>query len=288
MARKRVMDPDIFTGEAFTSLTNFDRVLYLGLWLHADDEGRMKASAIEIKLKIFPRDDGQEGRSNVTAQQCVSSLNRIAHVGLIRVYRHGDKPYLHVRGLRESQPLKWYTKSTLPEPPTTETTLCAGQVTDGPSVTVHGDGLREEERRGEESIPLPNGNGAGATAPTEAPNLPGIDPAPVTPTAKRQRKEVSPEAHALEAEARGFLGDFKPEFERRVGYPPELKIAEVQLVRALLKRLGRERTEIAATRMLDRHEAGTLVWQGQPKAPTVKVLHAMADDLLVEADRAAR
>ena len=166
MARKRVIDPDIFFGETFTALNVSERLLYLGLWLNADDEGRMKASTVEIKHKIFPADD-------ISPAQMRKWFENLHKSRLICLYSVDGKDYLVVRGMRESQPLKWFTPSKLPAPPvvaaesTTTNAEIAGQVTDGPSVAVAGDGLRRDEMRREESVTT-------SSAPT-APTPPGPD-----------------------------------------------------------------------------------------------------------------
>ena len=106
--------------------------------------------------------------------------------------------------------------------------------------------------------------------------------------AGRRKREATPEAKALEANVRAFLDSFATEYLRVTGRKPTHGIREVQLVRRLVRTHGRERVELAATALLDRHEAGRLAWRGEAKAPTIATLNAMMDDLLEEADRATR
>lgn len=50
MARKRVLDPSIWTDDGMAELTPRQQLLYIGLISNADDEGRQKASPVAIRL----------------------------------------------------------------------------------------------------------------------------------------------------------------------------------------------------------------------------------------------
>ena len=56
MARKRMIDPSIWTSESFMSLRNRQRLLFIGLISHADDYGKLKADPKSLKAKIFAGD----------------------------------------------------------------------------------------------------------------------------------------------------------------------------------------------------------------------------------------
>lgn len=57
MARKRMVDPDIWTDNGFIELSWGARLLFLGMISRADDEGRGNASSKSMKAVIFPGDD---------------------------------------------------------------------------------------------------------------------------------------------------------------------------------------------------------------------------------------
>lgn len=57
MARKRMVDPSIWTDNGFIELSWGARLLFLGLISRADDEGRGNASSKSLKAVIFPGDD---------------------------------------------------------------------------------------------------------------------------------------------------------------------------------------------------------------------------------------
>ena len=45
MARKRMLSPDIWESESFSSLSDLSKIVFISIISHADDEGRGKASA---------------------------------------------------------------------------------------------------------------------------------------------------------------------------------------------------------------------------------------------------
>ncbi len=56
MARKRQIDPAIWTNEQFCNLSFNARLLFIGMISNADDEGRLKGSAKYLKMVVFPSD----------------------------------------------------------------------------------------------------------------------------------------------------------------------------------------------------------------------------------------
>ena len=56
MARIRTIKPDFWTDEKIVELSPLARLLFIGLWNFADDDGRMPYSTTRIKLQILPAD----------------------------------------------------------------------------------------------------------------------------------------------------------------------------------------------------------------------------------------
>lgn len=56
MARIRSVHPTLFTDEAWVSCSAFARLLYIGLWTDADDQGLFPWKPLTLKMKIFPAD----------------------------------------------------------------------------------------------------------------------------------------------------------------------------------------------------------------------------------------
>ena len=57
MARKRMIDPSIWQDEEFGSLSANAKVLFIGLFSNADDEGRIRANNAYIKSTVFMYDN---------------------------------------------------------------------------------------------------------------------------------------------------------------------------------------------------------------------------------------
>lgn len=57
MARKRMIDPSMWINEDFGTLSILSKLVFIGLFSNADDEGRGKASPAYIKAVLFPYND---------------------------------------------------------------------------------------------------------------------------------------------------------------------------------------------------------------------------------------
>lgn len=57
MAKIRPLHPDIWTDEDFIGLSSWARLLFMGLWNHACDNGHLEDRSNTIKLRILPADD---------------------------------------------------------------------------------------------------------------------------------------------------------------------------------------------------------------------------------------
>ena len=57
MARKRMIDPNIWQSEDFSKLSTLAKLIFIGLFSNADDEGRGRSKPVYIKSVIFPYDE---------------------------------------------------------------------------------------------------------------------------------------------------------------------------------------------------------------------------------------
>ncbi len=57
MSRRRMIKPEFFTDEKVINLPIPARLLFIGMWNHADDEGIFKDSPIQLKVQVFPADE---------------------------------------------------------------------------------------------------------------------------------------------------------------------------------------------------------------------------------------
>lgn len=89
------------------------RLAYIGLWGHADREGRLKDRPVRLKARILPFDDVDMN----------ALLDEMARHGFIRRYTVGDMPLIHIRTLTEHQQLSpREPDSRLPPPPDQKST----------------------------------------------------------------------------------------------------------------------------------------------------------------------
>ena len=101
MARKRMIDPGFYSDDKIIELDPVQRLLFIGMWNFADDEGVLKYSSKQLKARIFPADDLDHG----TINEWLMNLNQ---VGLILF--NADRSLIKVKGW------KTYQKINRPQP----------------------------------------------------------------------------------------------------------------------------------------------------------------------------
>lgn len=104
MARRRMIDPAIWTNRKFLRLSYFERLLFVGLVSQADDEGRLWNDGLALKAGIFPAD-------SLPLEQVECGLERLASVDLISC----DETAIQLIGWSEHQTIDRPKKSTIPE-----------------------------------------------------------------------------------------------------------------------------------------------------------------------------
>jgi len=57
MAKIRGIKPELWTDEDFVELSPFARLLWVGLWNHACDNGHLQDKSKQIKMRVLPTDD---------------------------------------------------------------------------------------------------------------------------------------------------------------------------------------------------------------------------------------
>lgn len=119
MARIRSIKPSMWTDERFINLGRDARLLFIGMVSHADDDGRLVASAPALIGAIFPHDD-------VTVRAVEKWRNEIATTGLVTLYIVGRGTYAALPGWGKHQRIQKRFPSTLPDPPESHTQDGAG------------------------------------------------------------------------------------------------------------------------------------------------------------------
>lgn len=112
MARKRMIDPSIWTDEGMAELTERQQLLYIGLFSNADDDGRLKGSPAALRL-ILPTFYGGVPVDDVEADiEAVTKAMR----QLVR-YEFDGRQYIAFRNFRQWQRIDKPSPSILPPPP---------------------------------------------------------------------------------------------------------------------------------------------------------------------------
>ena len=107
MARIRTIKPEYWTDEKIVELSFPARLLFIGLWNFADDEGRLVYSPKRLKLQIFPAD----------ALGISELFGEIRGKKLVTVYEIDNIEYLQVIGFAKHQKVDKRSPSKLPPPP---------------------------------------------------------------------------------------------------------------------------------------------------------------------------
>lgn len=112
MARKRMIDPSIWSDEGMADLTPRQQLLYVGLFSNADDEGRLKGSPAAVALMLptiyqgVPRDD-----VGTDIDAVLASMTRLVR------YVVDGRVYLAFGNYARWQKIDRPTPSELPAPP---------------------------------------------------------------------------------------------------------------------------------------------------------------------------
>jgi hypothetical protein len=104
MARIRSIKPDFWTDDALTECSIAARLLFIGTWNFADDNGNLDRSSKQLKFKIFPSD-------NIDTEKLIREL---LSKNLLREYIVDGKKYLNIRTFLEHQVINKPSKSRIP------------------------------------------------------------------------------------------------------------------------------------------------------------------------------
>lgn len=106
MARIRTIKPEFWTDEKVVELSSFARLLFIGLWNFADDEGRLVYSPKRIKMQVLPADTLD-----------ISELfGEILRESLISIYVVDNVEYLQINNFDKHQKIDKRSASKLPSP----------------------------------------------------------------------------------------------------------------------------------------------------------------------------
>lgn len=110
MARKRMIDPNIWVSEDFSCLNNLEKLVFIGLFSFADDEGYGKANPILIRNSLFPYSD------DVRTADIEKSLCSIAAHMSVVFYETDGKQYYYLTNWNKWQSIQKPKASSVPKP----------------------------------------------------------------------------------------------------------------------------------------------------------------------------
>ncbi len=111
MARKRMIDPEFWRDEKLGDCTAIERLLFMGLISHADDEGRGRASCKLVKSDVFPYDE------DIKAESVEGMLQKLDDLMLIELYEVNNQKLYQLPGFAKYQTVNRPTPSKLPPKP---------------------------------------------------------------------------------------------------------------------------------------------------------------------------
>jgi hypothetical protein len=111
VARQRFIHPDIWADPTLAKLTPTERLLFIGCFSNADDEGRLLGSAAYLRSTIFPYDDLSIEEVAAMRDHITATCKNVIY------YIVDDIEYIAFVKWSEYQKPKYPKPSKLPEPP---------------------------------------------------------------------------------------------------------------------------------------------------------------------------
>ncbi len=109
MARKRMIDPQIWASEDYSELSNFAQLVWIGLFSQADDEGRGKSKPAYLKSILFPYSEDIK-----LVKKVDSALNEIAKIMSITFYQLDNNEYYQLENWSKWQKVDKPQASKIP------------------------------------------------------------------------------------------------------------------------------------------------------------------------------
>ena len=111
MARKRMLDPNIWVSEDVAMLSIFARLMFIGMISNADDEGKGRANVAYLKSTIFPYDE------DVSTRKVNDALKTISEHCSVEIYEVDGKQYYRFKNWKSWQKVEKPSPSQIPNPP---------------------------------------------------------------------------------------------------------------------------------------------------------------------------
>lgn len=111
MARKRMIDPSFWTDVQIGSLSRDERLMFIGCFSNADDEGRLPGNPAFLRSVIFPYDDLSIAEVRKMRDRVAATCKNFV------TYAVDGNEYIAFRKWREYQSVRYPQPSKYPAPP---------------------------------------------------------------------------------------------------------------------------------------------------------------------------
>lgn len=108
MPRIRTIKPDFWDDKKVASLDMSARLLFIGMWNFADDDGTIYSDPVWIKNRVFPRDE----RLRVSDVQIW--LDALAKARMIEPFQYNDEAFYNIRTFHSHQRIDRPSKPIVP------------------------------------------------------------------------------------------------------------------------------------------------------------------------------
>ena len=109
MARKRMIDPNIWQSEDFSKLSTLGKLVFIGLFSLADDEGRGRSNPVYLKSTLFPYEEG------IRSTDIDKTLSEISSNMSVIFYSCDGSSYYSLYNWNAWQKIDRPTESKIPE-----------------------------------------------------------------------------------------------------------------------------------------------------------------------------
>jgi hypothetical protein len=134
MARRRMIDPNFWQSEDVSKLTIRQRLLLIGLFSNADDEGKLRGNPAFVRSLVFPYED-------ISISDIEEDLEVIENIASIMQYEVEGNKYIKLINWTKFQRVDKPQKSMIPEP---------NNHSENDSKNESENGYRLKERKGKE------------------------------------------------------------------------------------------------------------------------------------------
>ncbi len=109
MARKRMIDPNIWQSEDFSKLSTLGKLVFIGLFSLADDEGRGRCNPVYLKSTLFPYEEG------IRSADIDKTLSEISSNMSVNFYSCNGSSYYSLYNWNTWQKIDRPSQSKIPE-----------------------------------------------------------------------------------------------------------------------------------------------------------------------------